>query len=343
MSTQPLATPTLRPLNLTTFYSHLVWWGSTHGLTLDDFSVSHGGSLLLLGLTDSTNDIDLTVDQELFDRFDNGKYRKVELSNGRYLLQVGRRITLHTCEIPSLQLAQCLVKHPNGIWFRNQEQTLLDYQALKRPQDKEKIKLLQEKKGFNPSAYAFEVMKDLGISSQFKFANHIGKDPSALNRQMGGKIPFNAKTLVLVIDADPNPERREKALIELENLKRQKRPPKVPKNTEFDEETAYRIMYIREVIRESKMSKSQFAEKINYCKEHLFNTLNGRLQVTPRLITQVEKRAKLTYPQFKQRLVDEEFEKWRKELSNTALVRNLVDYFEYEKDRTQIAKEENDE
>jgi hypothetical protein len=140
------------PLNLTGFYTHLTQWTSTYGLwtstyelTFDDFSVSHGGSLLLMGLIEYTNDIDLTVSQELFDRFNDGSYRKVQLSNGRYYLQVSRRITLHTSEIPCLQLSQCLVKHPNGIWYRNEEQTLLDYQALNRPSDKEKIKLLKKK------------------------------------------------------------------------------------------------------------------------------------------------------------------------------------------------------
>ena len=145
MNTQPLAQQTFRPLDLFEFFYNLTQWASVHGLTFDDFSVSHGGSMLLMGLIDSTMDIDLTVNQELFDRFDNGDHRRVEIPNGRYYLQVGKRVTLHTSEIPALQLVQSLIKHPNGIWYLNEEQTLLDYQALNRPSDKEKIKLLKKK------------------------------------------------------------------------------------------------------------------------------------------------------------------------------------------------------
>ena len=54
MNTQPLAQQTFRPLDLFGFFYHLTQWASVHGLTFDDFSVSHGGSMLLMGLIDFT-------------------------------------------------------------------------------------------------------------------------------------------------------------------------------------------------------------------------------------------------------------------------------------------------
>lgn len=130
------------PLNLQKFYSHLMQWLSCHGLSIDDVSVSHGGSMLLLGLIETTDDIDLTVSSEIFNGFDNGNHEIRPLENNRYLIKVGKRVDIHTSELHPLQLQSCLVKHPNGIWYRNAQQTLIDYLTLGRDKDQEKIQSL---------------------------------------------------------------------------------------------------------------------------------------------------------------------------------------------------------
>ena len=132
----------LPPMNLTRFFSHLTQWVHSHGLTLDDVSVSHGGSLLLLGLIETTDDIDLTVSLEVFNKFDNGRYEVKPIGDNRYLIKVGKRVDVHVSELNPLQLQSCLVKHPNGIWYRNAQQTLIDYLALNREKDQLKIQSL---------------------------------------------------------------------------------------------------------------------------------------------------------------------------------------------------------
>lgn len=139
------------PLDLQKFYSHLIQWLSCHGLSIDDVSVSHGGSMLLLGLVETTDDIDLTVSSEIFNRFDNGNHEIRPLENNRYLIKVGKRVDIHTSELHPLQLQSCLVKHPNGIWYRNAQQTLIDYSTLGRDKDQEKIKSLLKLCTHNPT------------------------------------------------------------------------------------------------------------------------------------------------------------------------------------------------
>ena len=130
------------PMDLTKFYTHLMQWVSCHGLSIDDVSVSHGGSMLLLGLIETTDDIDLTVSSEIFNGFDNGHHEVKLLGDNRYLIKVGKRVDIHTSELHPAQLQSCLVKHPNGIWYRNAQQTLIDYLALGRDKDQAKIQSL---------------------------------------------------------------------------------------------------------------------------------------------------------------------------------------------------------
>lgn len=313
------------PLNLTGFYTHLTQWTSTHGLTFDDFSVSHGGSLLLMGLIEYTNDIDLTVSQELFDRFNGGSYRKVQLSNGRQLLQVSRRITLHTSEIPCLQLSQCLVKHPNGIWYRNEEQTLLDYQALNRPSDKEKIKLLK-RNDVDLIEYIQEVRKDYGHMSQEEFGFSVDIDPAVLSRMLNGKNPITVKTVNKVIQVDKNPNRVEKIKLKLLKIQESKKSLKLDNK---HPEHVYYAMYISEVVREHGVSKSEFGRMIGYSKEHFMNTLGGNKPITKSFLAKVEAIATLPYVDFRQRLKNSDFEKRVKEFEKSTLLYNLVDFFNY--------------
>lgn len=326
MNTQPLAQQTFRPLDLIGFFYHLTQWASVHGLTFDDFSVSHGGSMLLMGLIDSTMDIDLTVNQELFDRFDNGDHRRVESAfNGRYYLQVGKRVALHTSEIPTLQLVQSLVKHPNGIWYRNEKQTLLDYQSLNRPQDKEKIKLLK-RNDVDLIEYIQEVRKDYGNMSQEAFGFLIDMDPAVLSRIFNGKNPITAKTVNKVMQVDKNSNRVEKIKLELLKIQESKKSLKLDNK---HPEHVYYAMYICEVVREHGLSKSEFGQMIGYSKEHFMNTLGGNKPVSKSFLAKVEAVASLSYIAFRQRLIKSDFKKRVKEFENSTLFYNLVDFFDY--------------
>ncbi len=325
MNTQPLAQQTFRPLDLFEFFYNLTQWASVHGLTFDDFSVSHGGSMLLMGLIDSTMDIDLTVNQELFDRFDNGDHRRVEIPNGRYYLQVGKRVTLHTSEIPTLQLVHSLVKHPNGIWYRNEKQTILDYQSLNRPQDKEKIKLLKGD-SLNLIEYILEVKRSYEPITKEKFGSLSGMNPSQLSRILAGKTPITVKTLNRVVVLDKDVERVKK--IKLEILKLQQSI----KTTKLDGEHPqhiYYAMYILEVIREHNVSKSEFCSMLGYSNAHLINMLNGKTPVTKSFLNQIQSKASLSFADFKQKLKDSNFEERVKEFENSTLFYNLVDFFDY--------------
>ena len=51
------------------FIGELLTWVAENGLNINDVHVSHGGTCMLLGLKESTDDIDLTVSAEIFEAY----------------------------------------------------------------------------------------------------------------------------------------------------------------------------------------------------------------------------------------------------------------------------------
>ena len=130
------------------FIKNVLNFAEQFNVKLEDMHVSHGGSLLLLGLKESTGDVDLTVTEEVY----NALYQStsdenwVELKGGRILIRVelndGSFVDVHEAEDPSAW--DHLLIDPNGIRYRNAQRTKDDYINFGRKADDVKIKLLDD-------------------------------------------------------------------------------------------------------------------------------------------------------------------------------------------------------
>ena len=130
------------------FIKNVLNFAEQFNVKLEDMHVSHGGSLLLMGLKESTGDVDLTVTEEVY----NALYQStsdenwVELKGGRILISVelndGSFVDVHEAEDPSAW--DHLLIDPNGIRYRNAQRTKDDYINFGRKADDVKIKLLDD-------------------------------------------------------------------------------------------------------------------------------------------------------------------------------------------------------
>ena len=125
------------------FIEHLLNWVSENNLNIDDVHVSHGGTCILLGLKENTDDIDLTVTDEVYTKFKAKGLVEVPLKDNRSLLKVNSMIDIHVVE-PWVNTSTCLKKHDSGIWYRDVEQTIRDYEYLNREKDQLMVKKLQQ-------------------------------------------------------------------------------------------------------------------------------------------------------------------------------------------------------
>ena len=130
------------------FIKNVLNFAEQFNVKLEDMHVSHGGSLLLLGLKESTGDVDLTVTEEVY----NALYQStsdenwVELEGGRILIGVelndGSFVDVHEAEDPNVW--DHLLIDSNGIRYRNAQRTKDDYINFGRKTDDVKIKLLDD-------------------------------------------------------------------------------------------------------------------------------------------------------------------------------------------------------
>ena len=130
-------------MNKAEFIAHILEWTKKDNIPLSDFHVSHGGSLLMLGLKEETNDIDVTVPHYLYRDYlkELGEGKQKRLGFNRFLLPITRLIDIHVKEDDKAW--DNLLIDENGIQYRGVERTIYDYEQLKRPKDEEKIKLLK--------------------------------------------------------------------------------------------------------------------------------------------------------------------------------------------------------
>ena len=127
-------------MNKQEFVNTLNTWLEENQINSCDTYVSHGGMLLLVGLRSSTDDIDLTVTKEVWDKFEvTGLYPVVNIGNGTYLMSVTDVIDIRICERRYSRLIET-----DGIQHPTLEETLEDYLVLNRPKDQETIKLLKK-------------------------------------------------------------------------------------------------------------------------------------------------------------------------------------------------------
>ena len=123
------------------FIKTLLTWLDENDIESHKVHVSHGGSMLMMGLKDSTNDVDLTVSFDVFERFAKEPYPTKNLGNGRYLIQVTDNIDIHCMERDISP--EHIVKDESGVYYRDAQTTLDDYVKLNRPKDKEKFGILE--------------------------------------------------------------------------------------------------------------------------------------------------------------------------------------------------------
>ena len=130
-------------MNKAEFIAHILEWTKKDNIPLSDIHVSHGGSLLMLGLKEETNDIDVTVPHYLYRDYlkELGEDKQKRLGFNRSLLPITRLIDIHVKEDDKAW--DSLLTDENGIQYRGVERTIYDYEQLKRPKDEEKIKLLK--------------------------------------------------------------------------------------------------------------------------------------------------------------------------------------------------------
>lgn len=123
------------------FISKLIQFAENNKISLDDLHVSHGGSMLMLGLINSTRDIDVTVKPEIFANFEKKGFYKKPIGNNRYLMSITPEIDIHLDDNPDCWMD--LVQHHSGIKYRNAVATLKDYRKMNRPKDQERILILE--------------------------------------------------------------------------------------------------------------------------------------------------------------------------------------------------------
>ncbi len=128
-------------MNKQQFIKTLLTWLDEYNIESHKVHVSHGGSMLMMGLKDSTNDVDLTVSYDVFERFTKESYPTKNLGNGRYLIQVTDNIDIHCMERDISP--EHIIKDESGVYYRDAQTTLDDYVKLNRPKDKEKFGILE--------------------------------------------------------------------------------------------------------------------------------------------------------------------------------------------------------
>lgn len=131
-------------MNKLQFIKILNEWLEENNVSPKECHVSHGGSLLLLGIRETTSDIDLTVSNEIWDRFkDIYEMKHYPACNGHPAVD-----TLIANEYIDLHLIRegddrCLLEE-NNIQYRSAYVTLEDKLLLNRPKDQGDIELLRK-------------------------------------------------------------------------------------------------------------------------------------------------------------------------------------------------------
>lgn len=119
-----------------------------------DCYVSHGGSMLMLGLAETTNDIDLSVTWEVYNRFaGDPDYLITPIPplgsmEAWELIKVTDYIDIHP--IRESNIDESVLFEENNVRYRNMKATLEDYLAFNRPKDQPRIKLLRNRLDFTP-------------------------------------------------------------------------------------------------------------------------------------------------------------------------------------------------
>lgn len=104
-----------------------------------DILVTHGAAMVLLGLADTANDVDITVPQHVFDRFVENGFTPIPTTPFRMLINATEYVDIHTdiYETSPEDIFTC-----NGVQFTNMKRTYEDYKRLNREKDQPKLDIL---------------------------------------------------------------------------------------------------------------------------------------------------------------------------------------------------------
>lgn len=123
------------------FIEELVEFASSNSYNLNDIIVTHGGACLLMGLRETTGDIDVMVSIEIWhDQLRKGGV-PVDLGKGIFLMSCTDNIDIHIGmsydTLPDEYTTE-------GVRYHGLEQTLLDYKKLRRLKDVKVIRQIKE-------------------------------------------------------------------------------------------------------------------------------------------------------------------------------------------------------
>lgn len=106
-------------------------------LTINEFIVSAGGTLLLLGLREETNDVDADVDSDVFAKLIKSHKTKT-LENGTIVIVFNNKVDIHESK-PGIEYTVF-----DGVGSYTAEQVLKQKKKLNRPKDQADIKKLED-------------------------------------------------------------------------------------------------------------------------------------------------------------------------------------------------------
>ena len=131
-------------MNKTELTNTLITFANANNYNLNELVVTHGGACVLMGLLDSTNDIDLVVSHDVWvDHIKRG-FIPVQLSDDVWMISTTENIDIHVGMEDTISRNNIT---PDGIIHHSLSQTLLDYLQLIRAKDKLIIsKLRSERK-----------------------------------------------------------------------------------------------------------------------------------------------------------------------------------------------------
>lgn len=131
-------------MNKELFMKLLNRWFVEMEIEAKDCHVSHGGAMLMHGLRESTQDIDLTVNKRVWDKFVELGFEVKNLPDcglvkGISLISVTENIDIHLSDVD--YSGKLLLE--NNIYFRDLNTTLNDKILLGRKKDEKDIILLK--------------------------------------------------------------------------------------------------------------------------------------------------------------------------------------------------------
>lgn len=129
-------------MNLTGFINTLTKFEKRFGLNKDDYYLTHGGALMLLGLKKTTDDCDVTIsNKDKCDWFMKAGFPMKEVRPGVWCISVLHKVDVHNDD--GTVKPEELMK-TRGIWHTTPERILADKKVLNREKDQYWIKLLED-------------------------------------------------------------------------------------------------------------------------------------------------------------------------------------------------------